>query len=52
MHTVAASISAGVPSWLKSVVFVLAWEAIKFGMLAILIAIHRGVSVTRGIRTL
>src|SRR4051812_18454342 len=34
MHVVANAVSAGAPGWLNLVVLVLAWDAIKIGMLA------------------
>lgn len=39
MHAVATAVSGGAPGWLNLVVLVLAWDAIKFGWLAIVTAL-------------
>lgn len=50
-HALAEAVAAGVPGWLNLVVLVLAWDAIKFGLLACLTAVRRAVCVARGSRT-
>jgi hypothetical protein len=50
MHVLVEAIASGAPGWLNLVVLVLAWDAIKSGMLATLTAMRRGVSVIRRIR--
>lgn len=51
MHVLGEAIAADAPDWLNLVVLVLAWDAIKFGVLAVLTALRRAVCVARGIRT-
>lgn len=50
-HALAEAVAAGAPGWLNLVVLVLAWDAIKFGVLACLTAVRRAVCVARGSRT-
>ena len=44
MHVVAYAVSAGAPGWLNLLVLVLAWDALKFGWLAVGVVVpaHRG----------
>lgn len=51
MHALAEAVAAGSPGWLNLVVPVLAWDAIKFGVLACLTAMRRVACVTSVIRT-
>lgn len=48
MHVVADTVSAGAPGWLNLVVFVLAWDAIKFAVLACLTSLRCVASAVRG----
>lgn len=51
MHTVAQAIARGAPGWLNMVVLVLAWDAIKFGLLAILTTARATARIVRkGVR--
>lgn len=43
MHLLAEAIESGAPRWLNLAVLVLAWDAIKIGVLACLTAARRGV---------
>jgi hypothetical protein len=40
MHLLAAVVAAGAPGWLNLVVLVLAWDAIKFGLAAAVVALR------------
>lgn len=40
MHQLAAAVAAGAPDWLNLVVLVLAWDAIKFGLAAVYVAVR------------
>jgi|SRR3954454_13348694 hypothetical protein len=52
MHAVAKTVSAGAPGWLNLVVFVLAWDAVKFAVLACLTSLRCVASAVRGPRPL
>jgi hypothetical protein len=41
VHGVNGAIQAGAPAWLNLVVLVLAWDAIKFAVMACLTSLHR-----------
>jgi hypothetical protein len=43
MHALAEQVAAGAPGWLNLVVLVLAWDAIKIGLLAACVALRRSV---------
>lgn len=46
-HGLAEAVAAGAPGWLNFVVLILAWDAIKVGLLAFLTAVRRVVSAAR-----
>lgn len=41
MHVIAEAVAAGAPGWLNLVVGVLAWDAIKLGLLAVSVVVRR-----------
>jgi hypothetical protein len=41
VHAISLAIAAGAPGWLNLVVLLLAWDAIKFAVVACLTSLHR-----------
>jgi hypothetical protein len=50
VHTVDRAIEAGAPGWLNLVGLVLAWDAIKFAVMACLSSVRRVASAIGGLR--
>jgi hypothetical protein len=51
VQTIHLAIEAGAPGWLNLVAFVLAWDAIKFAVMACLISVRRVASAVGGRRS-
>lgn len=51
MHLVGEAVETGAPGWLNMVVLVLAWDAIKFGVLSCVVTVRRGLVLARRDRT-
>jgi hypothetical protein len=50
VQTIHLAIEAGAPDWLNLVVLVLAWDAIKFAVMACLTSVQRVASAVGGLR--